>query len=217
MGVEQGEEERLVFNVCPACGQYSEEKAVDPAGTLAVCPFCGHAHPFRCLPLFLLTGASGTGKTAVCLRLPEALPECVALECDILWRPEFAQPGEDYRGFRNMWLRVAKNVAQAGRPVLLSGSAVPSQYEACPERRYFAQSHYLALVCDAGELTRRLEKRPGWRQSSDRQAIERMLAFNQWFVDSAEGTDPPMVLLDTTELSVTDVVRRVAAWVRSKL
>lgn len=66
-------------------------------------------------------------------------------------------------------------------------------------------------------VARRLEKRPGWRQSSDRQAIERMLAFNQWFVDSAEGTDPPMVLLDTTELSVTDVVRRVAAWVRSKL
>ena len=206
-----------MFNVCPLCGQYAEQKTVDPVRALAVCPFCGHGHPFRRLPLFLLTGASATGKTAVCLRLPEALPECVALECDILWRPEFAQPGEGYRDFRNTWLRVAKNVAQAGRPVLLSGSAIPSQYEACPERRYFAQSHYLALVCDAAVLARRLETRPDWRECSDAQMIEHMLAFNQWFINSAERTDPPMAVLDTTQLTVEDVVRTVVAWVRSRL
>jgi hypothetical protein len=206
-----------VFNVCPACGQYAERKAVDPDHGLAICPFCGHGYLFRRLPLFLLTGASATGKTAVCLRLPQALPECVALECDILWRPEFAQPERDYRDFRNTWLRVAKNIAQAGRPVLLSGSAIPSQYEACPERRYFAQSHYLALVCDGTELARRLAKRPDWRRSAGTQTIERMSAFNQWFKDNAERTDPPMALLDTTQLTVEDVVGEVVAWVRFRL
>lgn len=206
-----------MFNVCPACGEYSDEKAVDPALAVAVCPFCGYGHAFRRLSLFILTGASGTGKTAVCLRLPEALPECVALECDVLWQPEFAQDGDGYRRFRNTWLRVAKNVAQAGRPVLLSGSAIPSQYEACPERRYFGQSHYLALVCDSDELTRRLVGRPAWRQCSHRQAIERMLAFNQWFMDNADRTDPPMSLLDTTWLPVERIVLSVVTWVRSKL
>jgi predicted kinase len=217
MAVSLGGRRTAVFNVCPACGQYSEEKAIDVSGPIAVCPFCGYGHRFLRLPLFLITGASATGKTTVCLRLPQALPECVALECDILWRPEFAQPAQGYREFRNLWLRVAKNVAQAGKPVLLSGSAVPSQYEACPERRYFRSSHYLALVCDADELARRLQARPQWRQTSDAHTIEHMVAFNQWFVDSAETTDPPMTLLDTTALSVVDVVRRVSAWVRSKL
>ena len=206
-----------MFNVCPACGQYVEEKTIDPVRALAICPLCGHGHQFHRLPLFVLTGAGATGKTAACLRLPDALPECVALECDILWRPEFAQPGEGYRDFRNTWLRVAKNVAQAGRPVLLSGSAMPSQYETCPERRYFAESHYLALVCDGSVLARRLETRRGWRVSSDAQTIERMLAFNQWFIDMAERTAPPMALLDTTQLTVEDVVRKVVAWVRSRL
>jgi hypothetical protein len=212
----RGEGDR-VFNVCPVCGQYSEQKTVDPVRALAVCPFCGHGHPFRRLPLFLLTGASATGKTAVCLRLPEALPECVALECDILWRPEFTVYREGYRDFRNLCLRVAKNVAQAGRPVLLSGSAMPSQYEVCPERRYFARSHYLALACDAAELARRLESRPKWRECSDTETIERMLAFNQWFIDNAQRSVPPMTLLDTTGLSVEKVVRRATAWVRSRL
>jgi hypothetical protein len=206
-----------VFNVCPACGQYAEEKQVDPVRALAICPLCGYGHRFRRLPLFLLTGASATGKTAVCLRLPDVMPECVALECDILWRPEFAQPEQDYRPFRNTWLRVAKNIAQAGRPVLLSGSAIPRQYESCPERRYFARSHYLALICDGTELTRRLEARPDWRECSSAQTVERMLAFNQWFMDNAVQTDPPMTLLDTTHSTVKDTVYEVAKWVRSRL
>jgi hypothetical protein len=206
-----------MFNVCPECGQYSEEKAIDATGPAAICPFCGYGHPFRRLPLFVLTGASGTGKTAVCLRLPSVLPECVALECDILWRREFVQEKDDYRAFRNTWLRMAKNVAQAGRPVLLSGSATPGQYEACPERRYFTESHYLALVCDENELRRRLEARPPWRGSSDGRTIERMLAFNRWFMDNAGETAPSMSLLDTTDLGVVDAVQQVAAWVRAKL
>jgi hypothetical protein len=31
---------------------------------------------------------------------------------------------------------------------VLCGSAVPEQYEHCPERRYFTTIHTLALVCD---------------------------------------------------------------------
>jgi hypothetical protein len=126
-----------MFNTCPGCGQYSVEKTIDPAGPFAVCPFCGHRHRFLQLPLFVVTGASATGKTTVCLALQSSLPECVVLECDVLWRPEFADPENDYRAFRDVWLRLAKNIGQAGRPVVLCGSAIPAQYEPCPERRYF--------------------------------------------------------------------------------
>jgi len=112
---------------------------------------------------------------------------------------------------------VAKNIGQAGKPVLLRGSATPGQYESCPERRHSAQSHYLALVCDAGQLTRRLRARPGWRKCSDVQTTERMLAFNQWLVDNAVQTDRPMTLLDTTHSSVEDTVQEVVGWVRSRL
>ena len=217
-----------MFNVCPSCGLYSEDKTIEPQDdrrglALAICPHCGYGHPFRRHPLFVLTGASGAGKTAVCLELARAqvagapwAPDCVFLEQDILWRAEFADPENGYRPFRNMWLRVAKNVGQGGRPVFLCGSAVPRQYEACPERRYFAAIHYLALVCDDDLLVERLEAWPGWRRSGDAGFVREMVAFNRWFRENAQHTEPPIALLDNAALSVQECAERVAEWVRSR-
>jgi hypothetical protein len=73
-----------MFNVCPGCGQYSVEKAIDPVGPFAVCPSCGYRHRFLQLSLFVVIGASATGKTTICLALQPSLPECVVLECDVL-------------------------------------------------------------------------------------------------------------------------------------
>jgi len=206
-----------VFNVCPVCGEYAVEKAIDLTGPFAVCPRCGHRHRFVRLPLFLVTGASGAGKTAVGLRLGERLPECVALESDILWRPEFNTPDDNYAAYRDLWLRVAKNVHQAGRPVVLCGSAVPEQFELRPERRYFADLHYLALVCRERVLAERLRARPAWRGVGGDAFVERMVEFNRWLMDNVAATRPPMTLLDTSDLGVEDTAERVAAWVRTRL
>src|SRR6266496_6638262 len=70
------------------------------------------------------------------------------LVSDILWGAVPATPANNYSDYRNMWLRVAKNIGQAGRPVVLCGTAIPEQFETCPERRYFSTLHYLAMVCD---------------------------------------------------------------------
>lgn len=206
-----------VFNVCQSCGMYSVEKEIDPSGPFAICPTCGHRHRFLQLPLFIVTGASGAGKTSLCLELVHALKGCVVLETDILWRPEFATPEDNYRGYREMWLRVAKNVSQAGRPVVLCGSATPEQFEVCSERRYFAALHYLVLVCDDDALAQRLRSRPNWRQSQAPEFVERMVRFNRWLKENAAATAPPMTLLDTTSISIDEATKAAAAWVRDRL
>lgn len=206
-----------MFNVCPACGAYSDDKEIDPAGPCAICRMCGHAHRFVRLPLFVITGASGVGKTTVCLHLAQRTRECIFMESDILWMPAFNQPEDDYRVYRNMWLRVAKNIHQAGRSVVLCGSATPQQFEACVERRYLADIHYLALVCDEGEMVQRLEARPSWRGSASAEFIERMVAFNGWLRDHAASTAPPMTLLDTTDLSIAAAAEQALDWIRARL
>jgi hypothetical protein len=216
-----------MFNVCSQCGMYAEDKKVLPRSrtvALALCPHCGHGHPFRFLPLFVLTGASGAGKTAVCLELTKAqlqgaawVPDCVYIEQDILWRDEFADPESDYSAFRNTWLRVAKNVGQAGRPVVLCGSAAPAQYEACPERRYFCALHCLALTCDDNLLRERLLERPGWRRSGHDAFLDQMVAFNSWLRTSGAGTEPNLTVLDTSLQSLQESARRVAAWIQNCL
>lgn len=206
-----------MFNVCPACGAYSEDKRIDPSGPFAICPHCGHAHRFERLPLFVITGASGTGKTTLCLHLATRTHQCIFMESDILWMPVFNQPEEDYRPYRNLWLRMVKNIHQAGRPVVLCGSAVPEQFENCVERRYVDTIHYLALICKEDELERRLRARPGWRKSADDPFIERMVAFNAWLCEHAASTQPPMTLLDTTALSIAGAAEQVMAWIRDRL
>lgn len=206
-----------MFNVCPGCGVYDAERTVPEGEAVAICRHCGQRQPFLRLPLFVLTGASGAGKSAVALLLPALLPECVVLEADLLWRPEFATPDDGYQSFRELWLRLAKNLHQSGRPVVLCGSAVPDQLERCVERRYLAGIHYLALVCDPAILATRLRERPAWRRSGEPEMIERMLAFNGWLREHAEITVPPISLLDTSEDSPARTAASVARWARERL
>ena len=170
----------MVFNVCPNCGEYRADKIILPERAYAVCPNCEYQHQFIRLPLFVLTGASGVGKTTTCLALAVTAKDLVVMESDILWREEFNQPATDYRNYRETWLRVCKNISQAGRPVLLCGAGVPEQFEQCVERRYFSDIHYLALVCEDEVIASRLRNRPAWRGSSADGYIEEHVAFNRW-------------------------------------
>jgi hypothetical protein len=40
-----------------------------------------------------------------------------------------ATPEDGYRVYRNVWLRLAKNIGQCGLPVVLCGTAVPDQFD----------------------------------------------------------------------------------------
>jgi UDP-N-acetyl-D-mannosaminuronic acid transferase (WecB/TagA/CpsF family) len=131
---------------------------------------------------------------------------------DSLWRPEFVTLEDGYHPYRNLWLRLAKNIGQNGRPVLLVGSALPDQFEACPERRYFSTLYYLALVADDAILEQRLRARPSWRQSATAEVLTRMLAFNRWLRAHAATTTPPMLLLDTSHLSLQESGAQTTDW-----
>ena len=87
-----------MFNTCYACGEYHADKIIELETPIegmnnAVCPECGYRHPFHQLPLLLIGGASGTGKSAVGQLLIGRVDDVVALESDILWRAEFNAPG----------------------------------------------------------------------------------------------------------------------------
>jgi hypothetical protein len=206
-----------MFNVCPNCGMYSVEKHIDPSRPFAICPHCRYAHPFIQQPLFILTGASGAGKSTACLYLTFLLKECVVLDQDILWGVVPDTSEDSYSSYRNVWLRVAKNVGQAGKAVVLGGTALPEQFEECPERLYFSTLYYLAFVCDDDVLVERLKQRPEWRMSHTPENLEKMVQFNRWLKANASLTKPPMTLYDTSHRSVDETVKYTAEWVRKLL
>jgi hypothetical protein len=206
-----------MFNVCPKCGQYCVEKEIRPGEgwrAEAICPGCGYGHPFLRPPLFVITGASGSGKSTLCLALAARDQTCLHIDTDILWGALPASPDDDYVGYHNAWLRVAKNAAQGGRAVALYSSANPGQLAACVEGRYFSAVYFLALVCDSAALTDRLKARPAWRGTGQMEFITAMLAYNRWFQEHAGTTQPPMTLLDTTRQSLHETIEAVSSWLR---
>ncbi len=211
-----------MFNVCYRCGAYRADKTIEPEGggtaAFAACPECGFRHPFLRLPLFIIGGASGAGKSAACAALARNFGAAVVLESDILWNDFYADP-QRYPEYFNTWLRLGKNIAQAGKPAALCGAGlgVPGNIEPCVERRYFSQVHYLALVCEDSALEARLRARPAWRGSGAAEWLKSQLSFNRWYQEQAPQGCPPVELFDTTRTTVEATAAAIAAWITSKL
>jgi 2-phosphoglycerate kinase len=203
-----------MFNVCSNCGIYTVEKEiVDTANdSFAKCPACGHMHKFKKLPLVILTGASGSGKSAVTAELTRRMTRFVVLEKDILWSDYFSTLSDHNRTFNELWLRVAKNVGQNGKPVMLCGSFVPGQMESCSERRYFSELCFGALVCDNRTLTERLMKRPEWRNSGSEEFINEHNRFNEWFRHQEQTSNNTLVLFDTSYNTIEETADEIIKW-----
>lgn len=206
-----------MIHVCSNCSLYAADMTIigHNGESMAVCPHCAHAQPFLQLPLYIVTGASGSGKSTCIAPLICMTREFVVLETDILWEPRYNLPEDKYRTYREMWLRIAMNISQSGRPVILCGTALPEQLEFCIERRYFSEIHYLALICSGDRLEQRLKERPSWRNSADETFLQEMLRFNQWFKTHGPTLSPPLELLDTTFISPVQTAEGILNWSRN--
>lgn len=196
--------------ICACCGTLVSLPPV-PADPV-VCGECGHRQDFARLPLYCLTGPSGTGKSTLArVLLPRLSDRFVVLEQDVLWLPELSDPADDHRLFRSTWLRLAAMIGQSGRPVLLCGTVVPPELEPLPERALFSEVHYLALTCRDEVLAQRLRARPEWREW-DEPRIAEMLDYAHWLAGTAATLRPAVTLLDTTDRTVEATAREVCAW-----
>ena len=202
-----------MMNVCFQCGIYRADKVIDPSGPFAICPKCGYKHQFQQLPLLIISGASGAGKSTICHQLLGQITQAVLLDSDILWRPEFNTPDTNYRNFFETWLRVCKNISQSGWPVVLFGAGlgVPENIENCIERRYFSNIYYLALVCSDEALSERLQQRPVWRGTQDPTYLEEHVHFNRWFKEY--DSQPIIKVVDTTNALPGETALQVSSWI----
>lgn len=207
-----------MFNICVDCGQYRVDKRIDSYEnkTYAICPACGYSHEFLQLPLFIVTGASGTGKSTAAYTLSGLSKDYIPMETDILWDDRFNTPNNQYREYRELWLRMAKNMSKAGKPVILFGTAMPEQLESCVERRYFSTIFYLALVCEKNVLTERLLNRPLWRNSHNQDFINNMVSYNQWLLENAAKNELSIDLLDTTLQTKQETAEMIISWAKNK-
>jgi len=164
--------------------------------------------PTKKLPLFIISGASGVGKSTLCKELFRRESRYIVLESDILWNDIYNTPEDDYRAYRRVQLRLCANIAQAGLPVALCGCAVPKQFESLPERKLFTQIHYLAVVSDDDALEQKLKKGRGIH---DKAWIASSLDFNRWLKENGEANG--MVPLNNTYLTPQEGAQAADEWI----
>ena len=129
--------------------------AADPGAHSLRCPRCGAGSWLPALPLFVVTGASGTGKSTITGPLRALLPGCLVAETDVILH--VAALGWDT--WRNTWLQLAHAAALGGQATVLTGSFTPGQLEGLPARKG-SDPPVRALETQGGAIWRFM---PGWR------------------------------------------------------
>ncbi len=115
-------------------------------------------NPTKKQPLFVITGASGVGKSTACNILFENEKNYIVMESDLLWNNTYNTTEDDYRGYRKLWMLICANISQIGKPVVLCGCALPKQFEFHEERSLFTKIYYIALVCNDADLEKRMRE-----------------------------------------------------------
>lgn len=166
--------------------------------------------PNKKLPLFIVTGASCVGKSTISEILFQRETEYIVMESDLLWNDIYNTPDDDYRNYREIWLKLCSNISQIGLPVVLCGCAVPKQFELCNGRSEFTSLYYLAIVSNDDVLEERMRV---CRNVTDDNWIKSSLDFNRWLKDNAQKTDPNMKLLDNSKLTPLEAAEIADAWI----
>ncbi len=170
--------------------------------------------PTKVSKLFIITGASGIGKSSACEVLFRNERDYIVMESDILWSEIYNTPQDNYRAYRELWLNLCANISQIGLPVVLCGCVTPDQLEICEARKYFSHIVYIAVVADEKELTHRMKS---GRNITDENWIKSSTQFNKWLIENAANTEPPIRLIDATCLDINETAIKIDSLIRSKM
>ncbi|QGQ93856.1 nucleoside kinase [Paenibacillus psychroresistens] len=157
------------------------------------------------VPLFIVTGSSGSGKTYVINELRRILQDFDIFDIDNLREIGIS----DEQQILNIWLRVARNTAESGRMTIICGTAMTWDIEKCMDFAYFKHVYYLNLHCDDETREKRLRER-NWSE----EMIQDYKKFAKWLFENADKEyTPPMPIVDTTFADVADVAAQIKQWV----
>jgi chloramphenicol 3-O-phosphotransferase len=164
--------------------------------------------------LFLIGGASGTGKTTVCRRLAGTIANLVVLDGDVVWSCGNFTP-DKAAGFYSFCLRLCAEIADSGVDVAVfhAGMGIPENILSCGEKSLFSTIHFLALTCADDELERRLMQRPEWKDRDASGFIRAMKGMNAMYRSHPGAEGIPIEKVDTTDVSPEESSRRIAEWI----
>ncbi len=157
-------------------------------------------------PLFIVTGYSGSGKTTSAPLLGKLMPEFNVFDMDIIVN------NQDFQTACNNWIRIAYSNAMCGRWTVLFGSVPnPFNISLSPKIEFFNPIHLLVLSCRDDIRYQRLIARGGWTVEGINHTNDAARLMY------AQATNNHICVIDTSDISPTQVVDYVRGWILEKL
>jgi hypothetical protein len=156
------------------------------------------------LPLFIVTGASGVGKTTVMQELRVLLPDFIVFSTDI---DNFGTTAAklEYQDRFNLLLHFANSIAESRRGTIICGTFMPWDAKKCDTYNNFSEFFFINLHCDDTTRNNRLRNREDKATWTD-EMLKSHEQFAQWLLDNAETEyNPPMPTIDTTSTPPSEV------------
>lgn len=193
---------------CYVCGGYTVRRQwlIDSTGSFA-CDACDYQFSKIVLPLFIVTGASGAGKSTIIEPLQHLLPEYGVFDKDSIWATNWDMVA-------NNFFRIASALAQGNKKTVIVGTIVPHHLEGLSDRDLVGDIFYINLHTDDETRRIRLTTRRKWGLP-DEEFIQNHARFAaQLLVDAGTQFGHPMPTIDTTFTPPDAVAEQVADWVR---
>lgn len=185
--------------------------------------------------LYFISGASGSGKTAVVPYLKELLKDDIAVyDFDDIGVPE----GVDKKWRQESTEKWLQRLLNEGKDACLLGQIVLGEILACPSAKQIGEINFCLLDVSDFERIQRLKKRntygtdqnmlnwsswlrmhtrdPQWMQHVLKEDCWDELSFSGWDQLVDWDNTASARIIDTTELSLNEVATNVAKWIHDK-
>lgn len=198
-----------MIEICSKCGNHKWDKEI--IGNKLRCPRCGAEWEFLSMPLFILTGCSGVGKTTTAIEMIRRRVEFLVLDADIFtcfvnWDDE-----KSCNDWVETIVNISKDMMQSGKPVLWTMAGCLDRLPKAYNSRYFSEIKCLALVCDEEALRKRMQEGRG---ITDENWLNSSSDYNRYFMEHDSLGDTKFEIFDITDKEPGDVADYVLEWVK---
>ncbi len=187
---------------CPNCGNYHWQKEISEDRKRIICIQCNHQWNFNSLPLFILTGCSGVGKTTTAQELLQRETNYIVMDADILYNIMPHETEEDLQNWVEHIMEFSLTIMQSGKPLLWTIAGALDKFEVTYHRRFFSNIYYLALVCSKEALEKRMME---GRQITNEDWICSSIDYNRWFMENGTLPSGNIDTFDITKKTVSEV------------
>ncbi|MCR5836969.1 MAG: AAA family ATPase [Lachnospiraceae bacterium] len=197
-----------MLGICQKCGNTQWDKEVQ--GNKIICPKCGNCWTFKKLPVFILTGCSGIGKTTTAQELQRMTDQYVVLDMDFLYNiMNHPQSVDDNYNMIEQALSLSKNINQTGKSVVWTCAGNLEKFPRVYSARFFSDIKVLALTASSEVIRKRMME---GRNIEDESWIQGSIDYNEYLRTHNSIEDTKYDKMDCSAETPKEIAEKVLEW-----